>query len=154
MKEQKVTDFGRFWCAFRALKVYGDREEAKRGLVLQYTGGRTESLKEMTWKEYGELCAGLERMTGGREELRRERSVVLKLMQEVGVDTTDWSRINDFCSQPRIAGKEFSKLTPDELREMAVRLRTMKRKGWTRKQDAWKRVYVVNIFPATGPSMN
>lgn len=132
---QQVTNFGRFYSAFRKLAIHGEVDEVKRQLVLQYTAGRTESLKDMTRKEYTDLCIAIEGMTGGRDELKRRRSIALKLMQELDVNTTDWAQINDFCRHPRIAGKPFGHLTIDELKELATRLRTIKRKGWQRKKS-------------------
>lgn len=149
---QQVTNFGRFYCALRQLSVHGDAEETKRDLVMQYTSGRTGSLREMTMKEYGELCAGMERMGGTREELRKRRSEVLALMQGLGVDTTDWGRVDSFCRDPRIAGKRFCRLGIEELKETAVRLRAMKRKGY--RGEARKGTVVVNILPVTGSGLN
>ena len=87
----------------------------------------------MTRKEYTDLCVALESMNGTRDELKRRRSIALKLMQELGVDTTDWAQINDFCRHPRISGKAFGQLSIEELMELATRLRTIKRKGWQRR---------------------
>ena len=131
--KQQVTNFGRFYSAFHRLIIQGEAEEAKRQFVLQYTAGRTDSLKEMTRKEYTDLCVALEGMNGTRDELKRRRSIALKLMQELGVDTTDWAQINDFCRHPRISGKAFGQLSIEELMELATRLRTIKRKGWQRR---------------------
>ncbi|MDE6754482.1 MAG: hypothetical protein K2J82_07705 [Muribaculaceae bacterium] len=134
--KQQVTNFGRFYSAFHRLKIHGEPEDVKKQIVSQYTSGRTDSLKEMTRKEYIAMCIALEGMNGTRDELRRRRSIALKLMQELEVDTTDWAQINDFCRHPRIAGKEFGKLDIEELMELATRLRAIKRKGWERKKDA------------------
>lgn len=139
--------------AFRQLAVHGDPEETRRQLVLQYTGGRTDSLREMTMKEYGELCSGVERMGGTRDELRYRRSAALKLMQELGVDTTDWGRINGFCQQARIAGKPFAKLGIEELKDLATRLRVVKKKGWERREPGRQPV-VINILPIGGAGIN
>ena len=105
-----VTNFARFYALFGKVPYYGDREEFKRLIVRQYTRNRTESLREMTRAEYNECCAALEQLTGQdewrkklREELRFRRSVCLKLMQKIGIDTTDWARVNDFCLNPRNA---------------------------------------------------
>lgn len=130
--KQQVTNFGRFYSAFRKLIIHGEPDETKRQLVSQYTAGRTDSLKEMTRKEYNDLCAAIEGMNGMRDELKRRRSIALKLMQELGVDTTDWAQINDFCRHPRISGKAFCQLSIKELTELATKLRTIKRKGWQR----------------------
>lgn len=133
---QQVTNFGRFFSAFHKLRIHGEPDEARRQFVLQYTAGRTDSLKEMTVKEYTSLCEGVEKMNGGRDELKARRSIVLKLMQELGVDTTDWAQINDFCRHPRITGKAFGQLSIDELMELATKLRVIKRKGWERQQGS------------------
>lgn len=55
-------------------------------------------------------------------------------MQELEVDTTDWAQINDFCRHPRISGKAFGQLSIDELMELAIKLRSIKRKGWQRRE--------------------
>lgn len=131
---QQVTNFGRFYSAFHRLVIHGEPDETKRQLVSQYTAGRTDSLKEMTRKEYTDLCMAIEGMTGSRDELKRRRSIALKLMQELEVDTTDWAQINDFCRHPRISGKAFGQLSIEELMELATKLRAIKRKGWQRSE--------------------
>lgn len=137
---QEVTNFARFYASFNKLPYNGDWEEFKKSIVLQYTWNRTDSLREMTSKEYEACCAALEKLTGQdewrqklRDELRRRRSTCLKLMQKLGIDTSDWARINDFCRNPRIAGKPFSQITSDELDELAVKLRSIQRKGGLKK---------------------
>jgi hypothetical protein len=70
-----------------------------------------------------------ERREAIRKELRRKRSVCLKLMQQLGVDTTDWARVDNFCMNPRLAGKPFRNISIEELEELSVKLRTIKRKG-------------------------
>lgn len=64
--KQQVSNFGRFYTAIREMNPIGDRDEVKRSIVLQYTDGRTESLREMTRAEYDRCCADLEQGTGGR----------------------------------------------------------------------------------------
>lgn len=64
-----------------------------------------------------------------REELRRRRSAVLHLMQKQGIDTTDWNRVDAYCLNPRISGKEFRRLTVDELETVAIKLRMIQRKN-------------------------
>ncbi len=160
---QQVTNFGRFYSAFHKLSIHGEPDEAKRQFVLQYTAGRTESLKEMTRKEYTDLCIAIEGMNGTRDELKRRRSIVLKLMQELEVDTTDWAQINDFCRHPRISGKPFGYLSIDELMELATKLRSIKRKGWQKKKSdpapepvSQKQhiTYLINLAGYSGSTMN
>ena len=126
---QQVTNFGRFYTAFRRLTIHGEPEDTKRQLVMQYTGGRTDSLREMTREEYNGLCLAVEGMTGDKEELRKERSSTLRLMQKMGVDTSDWSRVNALCRDNRIAGKEFYLIDAGEHRELRRKLRGIERKG-------------------------
>ena len=133
---QEVTNFARFYALFNKLPYQGDREEFKKQIVLQYTWNRTDSLKEMTAKEYEVCCTALEKLSGQdewrqklREELRRKRSVCLKLMQQLSIDTTDWNRVNEFCNNPRIAGKPFVQVSTAELEQLAIKLRAIQRKG-------------------------
>lgn len=132
--QQEITNFGRFYASFNHLPYDGDREELKKQIVLQYTWNRTESLKEMTAEEYKACCEGLEKLTGRKDELKKKRSLCLKLMQRLGVDTTDWSRINNFCQHPRIAGKPFARITLEELETLSVKLRSIERKGGLRQK--------------------
>lgn len=132
--KQQVSNFGRFYTAIREMNPIGDRDEVKRSIVLQYTDGRTESLREMTRAEYDRCCADLERGTGGREKLRKERSATLHLMQRMGVDTSDWERVNALCRDPRIAGKEFRRIADDEHPGLRAKLRAIGRKGGLRGQ--------------------
>ena len=101
----------------------------KETLVSGFTDGRTASLREMTTKEYDAMCKSLEEQTGWRAQLRKKRSLCLKLMQQAGIDTTDWQRINDFCRHPKIAGKAFARLSLSDLDTLQTKLRTIMRKG-------------------------
>lgn len=132
--KQQITNFGRFYTAVRALNPIGDRDEVKKSLVYQYTDGRTDSLREMTRVEYDRCCEDLERKTGQKDELRKERSKTLKLMQQMGVDTTDWGRVNLLCRDTRIVGKDFYNITTEEHRELRRKLKSIERKGGIRRK--------------------
>nr|DAM35100.1 MAG TPA: hypothetical protein [Caudoviricetes sp.] len=137
---QEVTNFARFYGILKknyefATKELGD--EFKEGLVSQFTNGRTTSLRDMTRKEYDRMCVELEVQTrqllrAVKDEQRKHRSLCLRLMQKLGIDTTDWVRVNAFCEDPRIAGKVFRRLSNEELDQLAVKLRTIERKGGLR----------------------
>lgn len=70
-KKERVTrgrGFGEFWRLLRGVPGYGDseREELKRALVREWSGGRTESLTELRrrWPEaYERMVAGLRGMS-------------------------------------------------------------------------------------------
>lgn len=137
---QEVTNFARFYGILKknyefATKELGD--EFKEGVVSQFTNGRTTSLREMTRKEYDMMCDKLKGVTAklirtAKDEQRKHRSQCLRLMQKLGIDTTDWVRVNAFCEDPRIAGKVFRRLSNEELGQLAVKLRTIERKGGLR----------------------
>ena len=124
-------NYARFYCLLK--KLPGADKET---LVEQYTHGRTVHLHETTIQEYDAMCNDMERVAGFdkrreaiRKELRRKRSMCLKLMQQLGIDTTDWARVDNFCLNPRLAGKPFRNISIEELEDLAVKLRTIKRKG-------------------------
>lgn len=134
--KREVTNFARFYQAFNQLKEVGDREDMKRLLVMQETEGRTDSLRELTWQEYNHLCRDVEGMAGQRDRLRAQRSVCLKLMQKMGIDTSDWLRVNQFCLDPRIAGCVFARIRYPELLTLERKLRAIKRKGGMEERPA------------------
>lgn len=127
---EKGFNYARFYTLLK--KMPGADKET---LVEQYTNGRTTHLRETTQQEYNKMCRDMEqvagydeRMSDIRRELRRKRSVCLKLMQQLSIDTTDWNRVNAFCEDTRIAGKAFRHISIDELEALAVKLRAIKRK--------------------------
>ena len=127
---EKGFNYARFYTLLKLLPG-ADKET----LVAQYTDGRTTSLRETTPQEYDLMCRDMEHLTDHdaqrealRRQLRRKRSEVLKLMQQLGIDTTNWNRVDAFCKDTRIAGKAFRHICIAELEVLAVKLRAIKRK--------------------------
>lgn len=136
-----ARNYARFYVLLSRMPA-PDKEELKASLVSQYTAGRTESLREMTAKEYDAMCDALQQADSGykareiaRAELRRRRSAVLHQLQLMGIDTTDWDRVNAYCQHPRIAGKEFRRLTALELEQLNIKLRIIRRKDKEKNTD-------------------
>jgi hypothetical protein len=128
---QQVTNFSRFYSLLRTIPYIGDRDDLKRDMVSQATSGRTEHLREMTRVEYNQCCKDMERLSGNHAastELRQKRRLVLNLMKDNGVDTTDWDVINKFCISKKISGKKFRDLNVDELENVSLRLRMILKK--------------------------
>ncbi len=129
-----MENYSRFYAIFNRLPYRGDRDELKKSVVLQYTCNRTEHLHEMTEREYNDCCAALEKMLApdARDVFIRERkkwrSSALHQLQLYGFDTTDWNKVNEFCKQPRIAGKEFRDLDCEELEALTKKMRAIIRK--------------------------
>ena len=65
---------------------------------------------------------------GIRENLRRRRSAVLKQMTAMGIKTSDWQVVDQFCLQPRIAGKPFRYLNMVELNALSRKLHAIEHK--------------------------
>lgn len=130
---QEVTNFARFYSILKRMPKIGDNEYLKKEMVSVATGGRTESLKEITRKEYDDLCNLLEKRFPEKrniyvEQRRKKRSSCLKLLQKIGVDTTSWTAINNFCKSPKIAGKVFADLDIEELQLLSLKLRMILKK--------------------------
>ena len=131
----KKYDYARFW-ALLALMPCADRDDLKEQLVMQHTGGRTASLRDMKAKEYEQMIRAMENATGRNDRrrptdlaaLKKKRSAVLHQMDILGIDTSDWEEVDRFCLQKRIAGKRFSKLDPEELSALLKRLKAILRK--------------------------
>lgn len=126
----EVGNYARFYALLKRLPG-ADKET----LVEQYTNGRTTHLHLMCVSEYDRMCRDMESVAGynerrqaQRQALRKARSGVLHQMQLWGVDTADWSRVNAFCEDRRIAGKEFRTLDCEELNRLNTKLRAMRRK--------------------------
>lgn len=132
--KQQIDNFSRFYSLLKKIPYEGDKEDLKVNLVSQGTNGRTSSLKEVTRKEYDSICETMEKLCpdNGREKFearrRKSRSVCLKLLQRIGVDTTDWNAINDYCRSPKIAGVPFRELDIEALDKLSIKLRVILKK--------------------------
>ncbi len=102
---------------------------SKEDLVLQWTNGRTASLKEMTDREYNQMIRQLRQQVDNLEEKKKARSAVLKQFQLYGIDTTDWDAVDRFCCNARIAGKPFRYLTIPELKSLRVKMLSIRNKA-------------------------
>ena len=117
--------YRRFWALLREMPG-AEKDE----LVYQFTNGRTTHLHLMTDDEYSRMVRMMDGIVANdrREELRKRRRICLKLLQEIGVDTSDWDRVNAYCSNARIAGKAFNEIDAEGLKALAVKLRAILRK--------------------------
>jgi len=134
----KIKNFSRFYALLK--NIPGNSKDLKEQLCLNFSGNRTASLRELTPQEYNALCAALEREPGNRlseaahtAQIKAKRSAVLKRIQKMGIDTTDFAKVDEFCLQPRIAGKVFRHLTIDDLEKLIPKLESILRKDQTRQ---------------------
>lgn len=127
----KVKNFARFYACLNGVQTV-DKEELKESLVSQFTNGRTSSLREMTIQEYNAMCDSIdpkmEQTIREKSAIKAQRSAVLRRLQILGVDTTDWNAVDKFCLNSRIAGKQFYHLTVEELKAMIPKLIAISKK--------------------------
>lgn len=123
---------------FALLRQLPDGYDMKDSFVTDFTEGRTASLHEMTEKEYAMMCKSmrdsLPKNDNSYSFLRKKRSCVLHLMQQIGIDTSRWDEIDRFCLSSKVAGKTFRELSIKDLEEMSLRLRQIDRKGGLKKK--------------------
>lgn len=149
---RKPTNFARFYALLS--RMPGDQAQVKETLVERFSQGRTTSLRQLTAQEYERMCEAMEAEAEhpgmSVEEFERERkrlrSAVLTRIQRLGVDTTDWKAVDDFCLDPRIAAKAFAKIPIPELKALIPRLEAILRKPAPRKRK--KTVYIPLIIRA------
>lgn len=112
-------------------------EEEYRAMIMELTDGRTNTTKELTYAEAqylaGYITGANTRLHATAEQmmaqsLKRQRSAVLKRLQQIGVDTTSWDNVNAYLRSPRIAGKPLYELDSDELAALIPKLESIKRK--------------------------
>ncbi len=138
-KTAKKTSFARFYVLLSQMPGV-DKED----LVWQYSGLLTTSLREFYDRNpYGylrmlnDMQRTIDDMNGKKPraakpaqswktaELKRLRSAVLHRLQKHGIDTTDWSRVNAFMRQPRIAGKTMGEMSIDELKAFIPKIESI-----------------------------
>lgn len=130
---KKPKNFARFYALLKQMPAEA-KEGLKETLVASFTNNRTTSLKDMSLKEYKAMC---DKMAGeiyqskpGQTDpdLKAKRSAVLVRLQRLGINTGKWDDVDEFCSQPRIAGKRFRELTQEELENLIPKLEAIARK--------------------------
>jgi len=151
-----VKNFARFYALLNGIP--GDKEETKKMLVESFTNGRTDSLRGMTPAEYNAMCNSMD----GQEKkpvhsitanLKGQRSAVLHRLQKLGVNTADWSEVDRFCLNSRIAGKKFYNLTAEELSNLVPKLEAIARKPIRREPEPVELVmdsHLLNLIIQSG----
>lgn len=112
-------------------------QEEYRGMIVELTDGRTDTTKELTYAE-AQYLAGY--ITGANTKLqttaeqmavqaiKKQRSAVLKRLQQIGINTASWDAVNSYLKSPRIAEKPLYELDSDELAALIPKLESIKRK--------------------------
>ena len=115
----------------------GLNEEQRRAMLYELTDGRTNSTKDLTYDEAQYLSGflnGAAQMADNigtqleQKAMKRMRSAVLKRLQQIGIDTTDWDNVNAYLSSKKIAGKPLYNLDYNELQALIPKLESIKKK--------------------------
>ena len=116
-----------------------DKEE----LVWRYSNMLTTSLSEFYQKQpgsYSMMIRDMQRIISQSakpddktkliidRELKRRRSAILHRLQKMGIDTTNWSVVNKFMRNPRIAGKTLGEMDTEEMDLLIPKLEAIMRK--------------------------
>jgi hypothetical protein len=148
--ETKISH-ARFYALLKQIPRVGKEE-----LVWQYSNLRTTSLSEF----YSLDPQGYRRMINEMQmlvneingynprtpdvaELKRLRSAILHRLQKHGIDTTDWSRVNAFMRQPRIAGKTLGEMTIEEMQVFIPKMQSILAKDKLKQMEI-KRLQQLN----------
>jgi hypothetical protein len=112
--------------------------EDKDSIVSRYSRSATTSLRVLYTEqpaEYRRMIDDMQRVVDDlkgensrlerRAELKRLRSAILLRLQKYGVNTADWSDVNRFMRQPRIAGKTLGEMGADELRAFIPKMESI-----------------------------
>lgn len=99
------------------------------------------SSKDLSDLQITEVISRLQRMSDARynvpESTRRKRSTILDLLVRLDVykNNGDWSRVNKYLMQPRIAGKLLYEMDETELDALARKLRAILKKQEEKIQE-------------------
>lgn len=125
-----------------------DKEE----LVWEYSHKLTTSLSEFYKKrpaQYKQMISDMQRTISQSakpddrtkliidRELKSRRSAILLRLQKMGIDTTNWSTVNKFMRNPKIAGKTLGEMDTEEMDLLIPKLESIMKKD---KADLTKKL--------------
>lgn len=118
------------------------RMMAERGLMPEKEAVLSQfgvtRIRDLSAKQLDDLIDGLRQIQpiakdnrpDAPKSIRQLRSTVLSLLDDLGIKAKpgNWEPVNNYLMQPRIAGKRLDKMTEQELKDCAKRLRMVKKK--------------------------
>jgi hypothetical protein len=113
----------------------------KDDIVWQYSDMLTTSLSEFLSKKpqkYARMIVDLQQIVDScpkndtekeklvkDRELKKRRSAILVRLQRYGIDTTNWTEVNRFMRQPKIAGKTLGEMSIEEMNRLISKLESI-----------------------------
>lgn len=120
-------------------KQRGLSREEHKAMLAQLTDGRTDKTNELTEAEANYLAGwlngnGQEALKSKADEMQQKnlkfyRSAVLKRLQKMGINTSDWGRVNAFLSDRRIAGQPLYAMSVESMKTLIPKLEKLCEKG-------------------------
>lgn len=114
----------------------------KEDILSQYGASRIRDLSDNDLDALIDGLRQIQKVAKARPdtspEIRRARSTVLSLLDDLGVKAKNgnWDAVNTYLEQPRIAGKRLDKMTEQELKDCAKRLRVViKKRKFLHEED-------------------
>jgi len=85
------------------------------------------STADLNVDQLDELIERFSNQQPASDHIRRQRSIILTLLNSLGIYTTngDWSKVNALLMQPRISGKLLFSMSSDELNVLEHKLRAI-----------------------------
>lgn len=120
-------------------KQRGLSRDEHKAMLAQLTDGRTDKTNELTEAEANYLAGwlngnGQETLKAKADEIKQKnlkfyRSAVLKRLQKMGINTSDWGRVNAFLSDRRIAGQPLYAMSVETMKKLIPKLEKLCEKG-------------------------
>ena len=136
MRTKTNNPHARFYGLLSAMKG-ADKNE----LIWKYSNMLTTSLAEFYEKQpvqYRIMIHDMQQIVNKMEkdeisktaliverELKQRRSAILIRLQKMGIDTTDWDKVNQFMRNPKIAGKTLGEMDSDEMDMLIPKLESI-----------------------------
>ena len=127
--------YRRFFTLLRQTGCAGDLEEVRRAMVMDFSRGRTDSLRELSRLEYTELCNRIERTLPPRQriekahtERKKWETAVYGVLKSIGVNVRDAHAVRSFLSARTIGCKNLGALDEVQMRALFVQLKEIERK--------------------------
>ena len=124
----KTKKIARFHVLLSNLKI----REQKLAIL---HGFGVDSTKELTEAQLDQVIERLVSIEAGKKKdhpanIRKLRSQVLNHLTKLGIyqDDNDWSKVNAFLMQSRVAGKLLYEMSEEELRALVRKLYAMRKK--------------------------
>jgi hypothetical protein len=128
----------------RALWIKQGVDEFRDSILKPYGVTSTAALND---QQLDELISRFtsENKSSTPTDIRNKRSVILKLLMELGIydNSGDWTRVNAYLMDNRIAGKLLYQMTLEELQMLTSKLRSIVSKA-DHERKAIKRLQILN----------